>query len=283
MTTNYEQGPLRAARELVSFLAGLRFSVLTGAGCSTESGIPDYRGPQTKHVTRNPIQYQAFVKSPSTRRRYWARAVVGWERFCRAEPNPAHRALSALEAAGLLRGLVTQNVDRLHRAAGSEDVIELHGALANVRCLDCGHIEARESVQDRLLALNPDWRRLRAEVAPDGDARVQPEEEARFVVAGCERCGGVLKPDVVFFGENVPRPRVESAYGKVEAADALLVVGSSLTVFSGYRFVRRAAERNIPVAIVNLGPTRGDPHAALRIDAPAGEILPQVAAALTRG
>lgn len=265
---------------LLDVLQGRRVAVLTGAGCSTESGIPDYRGPETRRRARNPIRFKEFVQRADGRRRYWARAFVGWEKFRGKQPNPAHRALARMEREGHLTGLITQNVDRLHHAAGSEHVIELHGALADVRCLACGQRETRPALQKRLDALNPGWRSLRAEMAPDGDAELPPDLVDRFVVASCESCGGPLKPDVVFFGEGVPRERVERAYAICDAADALLVVGSSLAVFSGYRFVKRAAERSQPIAIVNLGESRGDALADVVVQAKAGEILPAVAASL---
>lgn len=260
--------------DLVRLLAGRRVAVLTGAGCSTESGIPDYRGPETRRRARNPIQYKGFIGDPATRRRYWARAMVGWERFSRAEPNAAHRALAAMESAGLLTGLVTQNVDRLHHRAGSERVVELHGALAEVLCLSCGAISPRRELQRRLAEANPGWVARQAAMAPDGDAEV--DRTAGFRVVGCERCAGPLKPHVVFFGESVPRERVDAAWAIVDAADVLLVVGSSLAVYSGYRFVRGAAKRGQPVALVNLGETRADPHATVRVAARAGELLPRL-------
>lgn len=264
---------------LLELLDRRRLAVLTGAGCSTESGIPDYRGPETRRRARDPLQYQAFLRDPEARRRYWARSVLGWPRIAAARPNPAHHALARLQQAGVVRGLVTQNVDRLHRAAGS-DAIELHGALAEVRCMECGALEERDALQRRLLQLNPGWERRHAELAPDGDADLPADVVEGFRVAACTACGGFLKPHVVFFGENVPRERVEHAYAGVEAAEVLLVVGSSLAVFSGYRFVKRAEERGIPVAIVNLGESRGDPHADLIVQARAGELLPRVAEAL---
>lgn len=265
---------------LVTLLRRKRVAVLTGAGISTESGIPDYRGPVTKLRARNPIQHHAFVTDAEARRRYWARATVGWARFRSAEPNDGHRALAAMEHAGVLSGLVTQNVDRLHQRAGHASVIELHGALADVRCLACGAHEDRETLQHRLLVLNPQWVERTAELAPDGDAELPVELVRAFRVADCLHCGGALKPDVVFFGGNVARPVVDAAYAVVEQSDALLVVGTSLTVFSGYRFVRRAADKGIAVAIVNIGESRGDTHAALRIDAHAGQVLPALALAL---
>lgn len=266
--------------ELIDLLRGRRLVALTGAGASTESGIPDYRGPETQRRARNPIQWSAYMADADARARYWARSLVGWPRIAQARPNPTHHALAALERSGALAGLLTQNVDRLHHAAGSERVIELHGALADVRCLDCGAREPRAALQARLTALNPAFGARAIEVAPDGDAEIPREALDGFRVAGCASCGGTLKPDVVFFGENVPRPKVDAGFAWVDAAEALLVVGSSLAVFSGLRFVRRAAERGIPVAIVNLGPTRGDPLARVRVDARSGEVLPALARAL---
>ena len=222
--------------------------------------------------------FRDFVGSAAIRRRYWARAVVGWPAVARARPNPAHRALAALEAAGALAGVITQNVDGLHGAAGSRQVVELHGALARVRCLGCGAVGERGALQDRLLARNPGWLERAAELAPDGDAELTADQVAGFAVEDCLACGGALKPDVVFFGENVPAAVVAAAWQLFDQAGALLVVGSSLAVFSGYRFVRRAGERGIPIAIVNRGPTRGDGEATVRLDGPAGEILPRLAA-----
>jgi NAD-dependent SIR2 family protein deacetylase len=253
---------------LAALLSGRRVVALTGAGCSTESGIPDYRSPGAR--VRDPIQYRAFVQDPATRVRYWARSLVGWPRFQAARPNDGHHALATLERRGTLLGVLTQNVDGLHEAAGSRTVIALHGALAEVVCLSCGALEARDHVQHRLALLNPGFG-ADAEAAPDGDAELTAVDG--FRVADCLPCGGVLKPNVVFFGEDVPGPRVDAAFALLAAAEVLLVVGTSLTVYSGFRFVRRAAERGVPVAIVNLGPTRGDPLATLRVDAPAGRVL----------
>ncbi len=276
----------------VSLLRGRHVVALTGAGISTESGIPDYRGPATQARARNPIQHAEFVRDPAARRRYWARSVIGWPRVAGAAPNAAHAALAAMERGGALSAVITQNVDRLHARAGSRRVVELHGALAEVACLACGRREGRAELQERLLALNPEMAGLaRAAIAgpgpdvvgranPDGDAELPAGLVDRFRVADCQACGGVLKPDVVFFGGSVPRDVVAEAYGLVDAAEALLVVGSSLAVYSGYRFVRRAAERGAPIAIVNLGPTRGDPLAALRWDERACAALPPLAAML---
>jgi NAD+-dependent protein deacetylase sirtuin 4 len=267
---------------LVRLLRGRRTVVLTGAGCSTESGIPDYRGPGTRARARNPIQHREFLTKPETRARYWARSLLGWPRFSSARPNAAHHALAALERDGHVPGLITQNVDRLHHAAGSTRVIELHGALARVRCLDCGVLEARVTLQERLVALNPDFAHQVLELRPDGDAELSSELLSSFQVPACVSCGGTLKPDVVFFGDNVPRPTVDAAFAMLEEGDALLVVGSSLAVFSGYRFVLRAAERHMPIGMINIGETRGADLADVRVEARAGEVLPLLASELAR-
>jgi NAD-dependent deacetylase sirtuin 4 len=250
---------------------------LTGAGLSTESGIPDYRSPEALARPRRPIQGPEFVRSEAVRRRYWARSALGWERMRSAEPNEGHRALAALERSGLLAHVVTQNVDRLHRKAGSRSVTELHGALAEVRCLACGALEDRDDLQERILTLNPGWTSREVATAPDGDADLPSDREERFLVPPCRHCGGVLKPRVVFFGDSVPRPVVDEAFGATDAADLLLVVGSSLAVYSGYRFLRRAVERGTPVAIVNRGPVRGEELAALKIEASTGATLDALA------
>jgi NAD-dependent SIR2 family protein deacetylase len=281
---------------LVELVRGRRVVALTGAGCSTESGIPDYRGVATPPRPRAPLQHREFVDHEANRRRYWARSLLGWPRLAAAHPNAGHRALAALEHAGVVAGVITQNVDSLHSAAGSQRVVELHGALARVRCLQCGDITSRHTLQDRLLAANPTWS-ARARMAtdvpagqaelgplharPDGDVDLPDELVADFQFVHCDRCGGTLMPDVVFFGGSVPRDVLDAAWELFERAELLLVLGSSLTVFSGYRFVRRASERDVPVAILNRGPTRGDPHARLIIDARVGEALPVLAAALT--
>ncbi len=262
---------LRSARvnvdALIELLRGKRVVALTGAGCSTESGIPDYRGIDTPPRKRPPIQHREFVDRAEMRRRYWARSMIGWPKISAAKPNATHTAMAALEQAGAIAGTITQNVDGLHQAAGSIEVVELHGALARVRCLTCETIVTRAQIQDRLRVANPAWSRDedQNEAAPDGDAEVDAAFDA-FHIVDCTACGGTLMPDVVFFGGSVPRSTLDAAWALFDRAEVLLVVGSSLTVFSGYRFVRRAAERGVPVAIVNRGPTRGDPHAALRVD-----------------
>lgn len=274
--------PCRAEQldALASMCRGRRVVVLSGAGCSTESGIPDYRGEGTRARARNPIRFDAYVRDPVARTRYWARSMIGWPRFRAAQPNPAHRALAALEHAGVIASLITQNVDRLHHAAGSRAVIELHGALAEVRCLACAGIESRDHLQARLEQLNPGWLEHEAALAPDGDADLDTSLAA-FRAADCQACGGLLKPNVVFFGEQVPQAIVEQSYACVAAAELLLVVGSSLAVFSGLRFVKRAHAAGIPIAIINVGPTRAAELATLAIEARLGDALPRLAASLT--
>ena len=238
-----EAGTVDAMHRL---LAGRRVLVLSGAGISIESGIPDYRGADSALRPRKPMRYQQFVGSDEARRRYWARSLVGWGTVQRAAPNRGHQALVHLEASGAISGIVTQNVDGLHQAAGSRKVIELHGSLAAVRCLDCRRLESRRSLQRRLQELNPNVVATPGEIAPDGDAEIDSDRLERFRVAACQRCLGVLKPDVVFFGENVPKQRLSRAWQMLDDAQVLLVVGSSLTVFSGYRFVQRAAHEAKP-------------------------------------
>jgi NAD-dependent protein deacetylase/lipoamidase sirtuin 4 len=287
MTTPLETPSVVDATEGVDALAALfrgrRLVVLTGAGCSTESGIPDYRGPGTRARARNPIQHREFLTRPEVRARYWARSLLGWPRFSSARPNAAHQALAELEREGHVLGLITQNVDRLHHAAGSQRVIELHGALARVRCLDCEALEPRTQLQERLLALNPGFAERTAELRPDGDAELPVEAVAAFQVAACTRCGGTLKPDVVFFGDNVPPPTVEAAFSMLEEGDALLIVGSSLAIYSGFRFLQRAADRHMPMGLVNMGECRGGELVDVRVEARAGEVLPRLAAALRAG
>jgi NAD-dependent SIR2 family protein deacetylase len=273
------EGP--SFERLCDLVRGKRVVALTGAGLSTESGIPDYRSPESLARSRRPIQGPEFVRSETIRKRYWARSMIGWERMQAALPNPGHHALARLEQSGHLFWVVTQNVDRLHREAGSRNVTELHGALAEVACLSCGLMEARGSLQARLLALNPGWDEHEVRVAPDGDAELPAERVAGFVVAPCDGCGGVLKPRVVFFGDNVPRATVEEAFAALDSARLLLVVGSSLAVYSGYRFLRRAVERGIPVAVINRGPVRGEEHAVIKLEASTGVTLAALARAMT--
>jgi NAD-dependent SIR2 family protein deacetylase len=283
-------------RTLVDVVASGGALVLSGAGLSTESGIPDYRGPTglaRRGSGSTPMTYQAFTGSAAARRRYWARSYLGWRHIARAEPNDGHRAVAELSRRGLLTAIITQNVDGLHQAAGSgaglgpaiaaggAPVTELHGSLHRVVCLSCGQRTARTELDRRLAAANPGWgpkdgTGLAASVNPDGDAVLDDEAAASFRVVDCSACRGVLKPDVVFFGESVPRERVERCYAMLALARALLVLGSSLTVMSGFRFVRRAASLGVPIGIVNRGATRGDALATVRIDAALGQVLPSL-------
>ena len=262
------------ADEVYDALGG-RLAVLTGAGISTDSGIPDYRGPRPAGAppTRLPMTYQEFVASRENQQRYWARAHVGWSRMGAAEPNAGHHALVRLERLGRVELLITQNVDGLHERAGSRALVALHGRIAEVACLDCGAVTSRTSVQARMTAANPGWAELHAaaQTRPDGD--VELDATRGFLVPVCERCGGTLKPHVVFFGENVPKDRVLRAQESVDRADALLVVGSSLTVMSGLRFVRQAVRAGTPVVVVNRGPTRGDELASYKVAAGCSESL----------
>jgi NAD-dependent SIR2 family protein deacetylase len=242
-----------------------RLFILTGAGCSTESGIPDYRNAEGSWKRTAPVMFQAFMGDAAIRRRYWARSLVGWRRLRAARPNDAHRALARLQQQDRIECLVTQNVDRLHQAAGSPDAIDLHGRIDMVRCMDCQVRLAREQLQTDLLRLNPAWAEIDALTAPDGDADLEALDFSSFQVPPCALCGGVLKPDVVFFGESVPQHRVRSAMLHLMQADAMLVVGSSLMVYSGYRFAHAAALAGKPIAAVNLGRTRADPLLMLKV------------------
>jgi len=269
------RAPPAPAAALKAFLeAHSRIAVLTGAGCSTASGIPDYRDERGAWRHPRPMTLAEFRASPAARRRYWARSFVGWRRIEAAAPNATHAAIAALEAHGRVTGVITQNVDNLHRRAGSRRLIDLHGVLHRVRCLDCGDVTARAAFQARLEAANRDWRAAIDGVAPDGDARIGDADAGRFDVPGCSSCGGILKPDVVFFGESVPAERVEAAYAMVRAADALLVVGSSLMVLSGFRFARAAREAGLPLAILNRGVTRADDIATHRFEGDCAALLP---------
>lgn len=246
--------------------------VLSGAGLSTDSGIPDYRGPTARRYT--PMTYQTFTRDPDARRRYWARSQLGWRTIAGAEANAGHRSVGDLQRMGLLHGIVTQNVDGLHQAGGAVDVIELHGNLARVICLSCGRTGDRTDLDVRLRAANPGFDPGAVTINPDGDADLADAALATFRPVDCQICSGTLKPDVVFFGESVPRDRVALCFSLVESARALMVLGSSLTVMSGRRFVLRAVKNGIPVAIVNQGPTRADDVATVRVDAPLGRVLP---------
>jgi NAD-dependent SIR2 family protein deacetylase len=255
--------------------------VLSGAGLSTESGIPDYRGRDGVLRHRAPMTYQELVGDPAAHRRYWARSHLGWGHVARARPNAGHAAVAALQRRGLLAGVVTQNVDGLHQAAGAHDVVELHGSLGTVVCVACGDRTGRSELAARLSAANPGFAAAVRRVGADGDAEVVDADLADFRVVPCRRCGdGPLKPDVVFFGEAVPKDRVARVAALVEGASALVVLGSSLTVMSGYRFVLQAARRGIPVAVVNAGATRADDRADVRVDASLGEVLPELVGAV---
>lgn len=283
-----------AFAELTSLVARGEVMVLSGAGLSTESGIPDYRGPDGRRRVV-PMQFGEFVGSSEARQRYWARSYIGWQRFSRAEANRGHRAVAELQRAGLLAAVVTQNVDGLHQAAGTRDVIELHGSLEDVVCLTCGDRTGRLALHERLAEANPgfvdlvrgvapDGSRVTSQIRPDGDIVLDDTVTSRFHLPRCPVCGeDTLKPDVVFFGESVPKPKVERCFDLLGSASALLVLGSSLAVMSGYRFVRRAARDGIPVAIVTASASRGDPEATVRLHAPLGDTLTRLVTGLTVG
>jgi NAD-dependent SIR2 family protein deacetylase len=266
---------------LAELVAGGDVVVLSGAGLSTESGIPDYRGPNGSLARRTPMTFQAFTCDEAARRRYWARSHLGWRTITRAKPNAGHRAVTDLQQRGLVCGVVTQNVDGLHQAGGTRSVIELHGTLDQVVCLGCGDTSARDELDRRLTLANPGFDARVTAVNPDGDVDLAEDQMESFRPVACRACdGGMLKPDVVFFGESVPAERVGRCFALVDNAKALLVLGSSLTVMSGRRFVLHAARLGIPVAIVNQGATRGDPYAAVTVDAPLGAVLPDLVRAV---
>lgn len=267
----------RGARRLAAFIESRApLFVLTGAGCSTGSGIPDYRDDDGEWKHARPVQFADFVQSTHTRRRYWARSMAGWPRMERSRPNTAHRALASLERLGLVHTLCTQNVDTLHQKAGSTAVIDLHGRLDGVECLDCESRFARGRLQQKLAVLNPGYDRESVDVAPDGDARLERSFD-EFVLVNCDHCGGTLKPSVVFFGENVPPVRVRRATRALEQSGGMLVVGSSLMVYSGYRFCRMADRLGKPLAVVNRGRTRADDQLQLKVSADCGTVLAQAA------
>ena len=258
-----------------------RLFVITGAGCSTAAGIPDYRDANGDWKRPQPVSYQAFMGDAATRSRYWARSLLGWPVMAGARPGAAHQALVRLEQAGRIALLLTQNVDGLHHAAGSRRTLDLHGRIDTVRCMHCQARSPRAALQAELLRRNPGWATLRAGAAPDGDADLEGRDFSGFDVPSCARCGvGLLKPDVVFFGENVPRERVDAAHAALAQADAVLVAGSSLMVYSGYRFVQAAAARGLPVAAVNQGRTRADALLAFKLEQDVGQALQAVADAL---
>jgi NAD-dependent SIR2 family protein deacetylase len=266
---------------LAELISGGDVMVLSGAGLSTESGIPDYRGPTGLARKATPMTYQTFTADPIARRRYWARSHIGWRSIARANPNTGHATVATFESKGLLTGIVTQNVDGLHQSAGALNVIELHGSLARVVCLNCQNTLGRDELHKRLHEANPGFDAAVLAVNPDGDVELSDEETRQFQIIDCTVCtDGMLKPDVVFFGESVPRDRVQACFAMVERSKSLLVLGSSLTVMSGRRFVLRAVKRGIPVAIVNQGITRSDDVASVTVNAALGEVLPAVAATL---
>jgi NAD-dependent SIR2 family protein deacetylase len=263
--------------EVVRVVGAGRVVALSGAGLSTESGIPDYRGASGSLRNHTPMTYQEFRGSAAARQRYWARSFLGWRTIAHARPNVGHVAVAELRARGYLSGVITQNVDGLHQAADTPEVVDLHGSLDRVICLDCGRISGREALDQRLRAANPGFDASAGRINPDGDVELAPAAVREFRLVDCAHCGsGVLKPDVVFFGENVPPARVALCARLVDDADALLVLGSSLTVMSGLRFVRRAADAGKPVLIVNQGRTRGDDYASVRVDLPLGKALTEL-------
>ena len=255
--------------------------VLTGAGVSTASGIPDYRDEKGDWKHSQPMEYQDFIGSENSRRRYWARSTIGRVRFKAATPNKAHTALARLEAMDKLSLLITQNVDQLHQRAGSIRVVDLHGSIDQVVCLDCSRKAAREKFQQFLVRNNPVLENLSSALAPDGDALLEEIDFSQIEIPQCDHCGGVLKPDVVFYGESVPAPRVEICFNAIDEADALLIAGSSLMVYSGYRFARHAHEKGIPVVAVNRGVTRADEILSFKVEMDCGPVLEEVVEALS--
>jgi NAD-dependent SIR2 family protein deacetylase len=268
----------RGLHKLARLVATGEVMILSGAGISTESGIPDYRGPTGSQRRYAPMLFQTFIADAAARRRYWARSHAGWRRFAQAAPNTGHRMVARLEGLGLVSGIVTQNVDGLHQAAGASVVTELHGNLARVVCLTCRARTSRHELDRRLRAANVGFSAAVGAINPDGDVEISDDQLDDFVVVECEQCGGVLKPDVVFFGENVPPSRVQECYELLDRSRLLLVLGSSLTVMSGYRFVRHAVKVGTPVAIVNCGATRGDEDATVTIDGQLGAVLSDLVA-----
>jgi NAD-dependent SIR2 family protein deacetylase len=263
--------------ELRDFIqAHPRLTVLTGAGVSTSSGIPDYRDAQGEWKRARPVEFRPFMTDSKIRQRYWSRSTVGWPIISRAQPNGAHHALAQLELTGSVALLITQNVDGLHSVAGSRNVIDLHGRIDAVRCMQGDHPLPRAELQRQLLASNPTWAEIEGRVAPDGDVDIEGRDHSGFIIPDCPQCGGILKPDVVFFGETVPKERVDRAFESVAKTDALLVVGSSLMVYSGYRFAEAAAAAGKPIAAINLGKTRADHLLALKINDSCEEVLSEV-------
>lgn len=273
-----EESDIRILENFI--LDSKRIFILTGAGISTESGIPDYRSDEVGLYARSnhkPVQYLEFLKKPDVRQRYWARNYIGWERFSGCEPNATHKSIRDLEIIhNKVSAVVTQNVDSLHFKAGSKNVIELHGTAYRVLCLRCNNSYTRYDIQDYLRELNPEMRETSTMIRPDGDVEISQEKIKEFKPPFCKNCGGVLKPDIVFFGDNVPKNRVQQVQDCVSNSDSILVLGSSLSVFSGYRIILQAKEENKKIMIVNIGPTRADKIVKLRISAKCGDILPKI-------
>lgn len=279
MPAAHPADPVEHRAALERLLHGRRVCVITGAGISTASGIPGYRDREANWARKPPVTHQDFIASEATRRRYWARSLIGWPQMRAARPNAAHHALARLQAAGAVGTVVTQNVDGLHEAAGSADVLALHGRLAEVRCLDCGALASRAGVQAAMEAANPAFAARRAAVAPDGDADLEGDFDS-FVPPACAACGGMVKPDVVFYGDSVPRERARAADRAIETADALLVVGSTLMVRSAFRLVEAAHGAGKPVAAINLGRTRADAMLSFKVEADCGAALAALAEAI---
>ena len=276
--------PVPQVEQLTDFVHANRpLFVLTGAGCSTESGIPDYRDTNGAWKHAQPVQYQDFIQRHTTRQRYWARSMLGYPRVANAQPNLAHKALAELERIGLVSTLVTQNVDGLHQKAGQRNIIELHGSLAMTRCMDCGRRYSRKLIQDRLVETNAEFTQQVAEMAPDGDVQLGQADVAGFAVPDCNECNGILKPDVVFFGESVPRQRVTGSFSSLKQASGMVVVGSSLVIYSGYRFCRFAETNNIPIAAINLGYTRADSQLTLKLELNCVDALSELVSTIKRG
>ena len=260
---------------------GAPWVALTGAGISSASGIPTYRDHQGKWLGSNPIQHDEFIRDAAKRRRYWSRSALGWPRVARALPNTTHEALSTLEAAGIISGVITQNVDRLHQASGARTVIDLHGRLDRARCLDCGGYESRAAIQDRLERLNEIPEVSESALRPDGDADLPDTYIQHFTVPDCQHCSGTLMPDVVFFGGTVPKNRVDACFELIDNARGLIVIGSSLSVYSGYRFCRHAVSQDKPLVILNQGETRADSISHYRFSEAPFSLLEELAEHVT--
>lgn len=251
--------------------------ILTGAGISAPSGIPTYRDDKGEWKSANPIQHNDFINHESYRQRYWARSMVGWKLTGKAKPNATHHAITALQNTGKVSQIVTQNVDGLHNIAGTKDVIDLHGRLSEIKCLDCGEVSKRARFQPKLIKNNPELDQYKATIMPDGDANVEDFDMSRISIPTCTNCNGVLMPNVVFFGGLVPKPRVEKAFSTLAESDCILVIGSSLKVFSGFRFPRWAGQNNLPMYAVNQGEMRGQELFDCIVTDPCEDIMPIIA------